>query len=546
MIKLGTWPSDKYFLSWVTQRLVNRAPEISHARQSISSIAQQIVNPIGQDIERMTQQIIEERNNIMPSVANIDLLDHLYKVDLKPSASFSSSTSSDGSTIYNAPSVYATLENTEYELTQASKNNLETLSYNAIPSRVENGLIGYAYTPIIPSTLVSDLASETPADLPIPNHLYVTLSDNTNWEIRSGTMIYFPKIFIKGITRKGTNTTEAIPLRYNGTFKTINQWKSVEEVFVSYLDSEASISIDIFPWLGDGLLDTRNLSIDSAGQEKWRFINMKIHSWGHTFISEAYTTSDFDIIRKGIDAKDIEHEIELLDSTETNVTFDAFAMKPHTDYLYAISNDKFYIYNTKLAYPDVTKMAGESPDVKMDLYAEKWIFARNEEASIRTRILSFENVPVKNRWKLLTPSGQEYYIGLDGSFWPITTDAWIENKTWDEDIWLEQNIYLSLTERGTYIISIECMYVDDDTEIATTLETKYLFYVPSAIPELTLDMPASITNITDMSFDSDGKLWVESDNEILLLNVYYDYFIADYTRDVIYLSEQYASVRVEV
>lgn len=546
MVKLGTWPTDRYYLSWVTQRMANRAPEISHARQAPASIVKQIMNPIGQDIQRMTQQILEERDNIFSSLTNIDLLSHVYEVDLQPSIAFSYSERSDGSVLYSTPRVYASLDSVEHEITQAYRNNIETFAYEALPSRVEDGETAYAYLPIVPTTAVSGLASITPSALPIESHLYITLTGNTNWSSQVGTTIYYPKIFLTGTTRKGTNLTEAIPLRYNGTFKTVNQWSSISEVFVSYLDSTATISVDIFPWFADGLLDTRNLSIDVAGQEKWRFLNMKSHSWGNTFISESFTTNDFDLIRTGIDAKDIEHEIELLDDTETNVTFDAFAIKPFSDYLFAISGNKFYVYNTTLPYPDVKRLEGESPDVKMDLLADKWIFARNETASIRTRILDFENVPQKTRWTLETPSLTEYYMGLDGSLWPTTTEAWIENKTWDEDIWLEQDIDFVLSERGTHVLTLECFYVDDDTNEVSTLETKYLFYVPYIVPDVILDMPVTLTGIEDLSFDSDGQLWAKANNDIVLLNVYYDYFMADYARNKLYLREQYSSVRIEV
>ena len=546
MTKLGTWPTDRYYISWVTQRIANRAPEISHARQAPVSVLKQIANPVAQEIQTMTQQIIEERDNIFPSICNIDLLSHLYEVDLQPSLSFNYTNLSDGSVSYSTPKVFVYINNNEYEITQAYKNDIKTFAYDALPSRLEDGETIYEYSPVIPTTYISDLATLTPNDLSIKSHLYITLSDNTNWENIVGSTIYYPKIFIKGTTRKGTEVTEAVPLRYNGTFKTINQWSSVSEVFVSYLDADATISVDIFPWLGDGILDTRNLSVDTSGQEKWRFLNMGTHNWGSTFISESFTTSDFDLIRKGIDAKDIEHEIELLDENESNVTFDAFTMKPFSDYLFAISGDKFYIYNTTLPYPEAKRLSEESPDVKMDLCADKWIFARNNTATIKTRILDFKEIPVKFRWKLETPSLNKYYINANGSLSPISSDGWIDNDTWDEDLWIEKELDILLTERGTYIVSIECLYHNDETDEVTTMETKYLFYVPYITPEVTLDLPSTLSNIEDMSFDSDGKLWLESVGVIYLLNIYYDYFLADYSRNKLYLREQYSSVRIEV
>lgn len=544
MIKLGSWPSDRYSLSWITQRLVNRAPEQSHARKAPASMAKQILNPIGNEIKTTTQQLLEEKENVLPSIANIDLLSHLYEVDLQPSLSFSSTQNEDGSIIYDVPNVYVSLNNDTYEITQAQRNNIETLAYSALPSRIEDGEITKNHFAVIDKTVVDDLFLVQPNNPVLPSHLYITIEDNATWQTKVGDTIYYSKVFIKGKTRKRTDVTEAIPIRYNGTFKTVNQWKEIEEIFVSYIDSEASISIDIFPWYGNGLIDTRNLVVDVNDEEKWRFINLNSRSYGHNFISESYTTNDFDIIRQGQEARDIEHEIELHDENGNNLEFDAFTMKPYTDYLHAISGSSFYVYNTQLEYPDVTRIIDESPDTKMDLYAEKWIFARDEEAVIKTRNLDFREIPLKTRWSIETPSLQKYYILVDGSF--TSNDSWDDNSQWELGKWTEQERYITLTENGTYIVTFEASYIDEITGQDSILTTKYLFYTPSIRPEVVLELPDTITDVEDMSFDSDGKLWVKVEEQILLLNVYYDYFIADYLNNRLYLREQYSSVRIEV
>ena len=40
MTKLGAWPQDIYYLSWMTQRLANRAPEWTHGRKWSWSVMQ--------------------------------------------------------------------------------------------------------------------------------------------------------------------------------------------------------------------------------------------------------------------------------------------------------------------------------------------------------------------------------------------------------------------------------------------------------------------------------------------------------------------------
>jgi hypothetical protein len=110
-MKLGTTPSGRYNVSWVTQRMANAAPEESKARKSPVSYLKQILNPIAQEIEITTQQLLEEVDNMHLSTANISQLDSLYKVNISPQLEFSSSHTEDGSGRWKIPKVFAEIKN---------------------------------------------------------------------------------------------------------------------------------------------------------------------------------------------------------------------------------------------------------------------------------------------------------------------------------------------------------------------------------------------------------------------------------------------------
>lgn len=543
--KLGVWPQDRYYLSWITQRMANRAPEVSHARQSPTSVFKQLANPIGQSIEEATIKLIKNRDNGFVSTCDVSLIDHLYRLDLNPSISYSYTQDADNNIVYSIPRVYGTIRNVEYELTQVYENSIENL-YKSIPSRIEDGETSYLYEPVIDSTLISNLINISPNNPIIPGHLYITITGNETWEARINDKIYYAKVFITGTTRKGTDQTEAIPIRWNGTFKTINQWERVEEIFVSYLDQDAYISIDCLPWFSDGILDTQNLNIDPNGEEKFRFLNIKQQSFGSTFISESYVTNDFDGIRAGMDAKDIEHEIELLNSTNQNINIDAFTIKPNTNYLFCADSNYIYIYNTKLEFPNVSFLKGEDPDVKMDLYTNEWIVPKETYATINTRLLDFNTIPVKTRWTLETESGDKYTLNENGSIVSYVEDSWSHNYEYESLGWLEKSIKFKIENRGSTVITLDCFYYDETLNTSKILSTKFLFFAPYIIPENIIAIPDTISTIDDMSFDSDGNLWIQSNNYIKLLNVYYDYFLADYSRNILWLREDYSSVRIDV
>jgi hypothetical protein len=527
----------------MTQRLVNRFPEWTHIRQAPFSIGQQFLNPIALDLQDTAQQLAQERYNMFVSTADIKLLDLLYKAELSHGLEFSYTDDMSGKRTYVPPTVYGTLNGTEYQLTQAESNDIKTLAYDNIPSRIENAELNYAYESVLDTTYISNLTSSIPNSITIVGHLYITLKSNTSWETRTSTKVYYPKIYITGLTRKGTTITETIPLRYNGTFKTVNEWQEVLNISASYLDNTATVSVEIFPTTREAYLDIRNISVPVSDGEKFQFTKLGSRSWGSTFVSESFTVSDMDAVRSAnINERETNYEIELLDSNTNNVTLVDFIHRPNTNYIYAVDNDKFYIYDVNLPYPEASRLINESPEPKIDLFSDRWIYARDEVATIKTRILDDLTPPYKVRWHILDPDNQENYIGLDGSLWSTSVNAWIDNTNWEEGRWQEEEIDITLSKNGTYIITLEAFYYENNESI--TLSTKYMFFVPSITPEAEFNLPSELTNPTNICYSSDGEVYLLRYDGAHKLNIFFDYFLVDYDKNTIWLKEEYSSVRI--
>lgn len=547
MTTLGTYPSHRYNKSWIAQRMFNSGvPEWAYVRKCPISLGQQLINPIALDIQDTYQQLAKERYNQFVSTADISTLDTLYRADLLYEMEFNYTESATGERIYTPPTVYATISGTEYQITQAEDNNIKTLSEDNIPSRIEDGDLSYSYEEVIPETVVSGLSSVSPNNITVPGHLYITLKNNSTWEERTSTHIYYSKIHITGTTRKGTEVTESVPLRYNGTFKTINEWSEVDSVFVSYLDSTATICVESLPHNRESYLDSQNIFVPSIGGERFQFTSLGTRSFGSTFKVDAYTLASMNAVRVGLDDKDIVYEIELLDESSSNVTLNDYIHRPNSRFIYAISDDKFYVYDVNLPFPDITNMTGDSEDAKIDLESDKWILTRGEIAKIYTHNLDLGNVPWRVRWTVLDPDGNEYYMGINGTFWPTTIDAWIDNEQWDQQLWREQEIEFTVSKTGEYIIGLEAEYYDELTNTSKTLTSKFMFFLPVITPEAEFSLPSGLQNPTDIALDSDHNIWLLLYDGVHLLNIYYDYFIADYERNRIYMKEEYSSVRIVI
>lgn len=552
-MKLGTYPSRRYSHSWVTQRLLNRAPEWSHARQSTTAVAQQVLNPVGRDIQDVLQQLNRERYNMFVTTADMNMLDLLYYVELPTSMEFTTTELAPGAIAYTAPRVYAMINNIEYEISIAEENSIRTLWDEALPTRIEYAEQSEAFNTVI-STLAGDLSDVTPNNPCIEGHLYIMLSDNSNWETRTLDHVYYSKVAITGTTQKGIDLTEVVPLRRNDIFKTVHRWKSVSEVRVSYVSDTATITIGSFPFdqtsPTDGHIpDERNLIVPREGGERRRFMRLGSQSWGSSLISESYTVSeaDEDLIRKGIDSLEIEYEIELLDSAGSNVTLDSMVLQPNTNYVYAIDNTKFYIYDYNMPYPDTDMLIGESVDTHIVLHSDRWAYSRGSIATIKTYNMDLTSPPHSFRWTLIAPSGAEYFVDLDGTLLPTSTvDAWNDNLDREDSYWDEQAQAILLNEQGTYVLVFEYRHYNEDTHEFTTTSTRSLLFVPAIHPEAVLNLPAQLQQCTDIAWDSDGYLWFYKDDFVYQSNICYDYFLADYATRKIWLRENYSSVRVVV
>jgi len=541
---LGTYPSKRYAHSWITQRLMNRAPEYTHIRKCPVSVGQQLLNPVALYIQETIQQLVKERFNLFASTADLNALGILYNLDLPSEMEFTSEVDSSGVSTYTPPRVYATISGSEYEITQAEENNIETLAYDCIVSRIKDGETSYAYGEIIPRTLVSGLGEISPDTIVINGHLYITIEDNTTWEMRSTDRIYYPKFYITGTTRKGIEVTEAIPLRYNGTFKSVNEWKIVDSVLVSYVDDTAYVTLETFPWGRDGQLDTMNVLVPPTGGERPLYIDLDSRTWGSTLIGKGFTVSDFDMVRADIEEKEVFYEMELLDESGDNVDLTAFVLKPNSRYMYAIDNDNFYMYDISPEYPNTQNLEGESPETKIDLYSDRWIYMRSDVATLRTKNSAFLDPPSRIRWHLLDPDGLEYYIDENGVLWATTTDAWIDNLRFGDGIFNDVDIPITFSKNGVYIVTLEAEYFDEDTSLLSVLKTKYLFFIPSIQPDIQLSLPTALASPEDIGIDSDLRVWLKKYGSVHLLNLFHDYFLVDYQHKRIWCKEEYPSIRV--
>ena len=542
----GTLPSRRYNRAWTTQRILNRAPEWTRARRSPTSITQQLSNVLATEIQDTVQSLAHERANFNLASCDLSLPDHTWKVELPSKFEFGETEDADRYPRFNVPTVWGEIDGNNTRITLAEYNNIQTLFYEALPTRIEYAEKSVLWSDVIPPTQVKDFTTVTPAELPIEGPLYITLSDNHIWEEQFKNTIYYSKIHLKGTGLLGEPIEEVVPLRINWTIKTRSSWKTLDEVFIAHLSEEAIISVSSLPFAEEEVLNSREVAIDSNGIEQYQFYQLGSYYWGSTFVGKRFLAGEMDQIRLGLDTKTVNMEIELLDQNGQNITANAFVFKPWTNYVYVTDDNNFYVYDYSLPFPDVEEMRNETGDSRLGILFtdNKWLYIRDDVVNIYTRILDLASIPVSTRWMITYPDGTQYRLGLDGSLWSTAVDGWMVNDNWSDGEWTEQKLEFSgLSQNGTYTIELEAKYIEEDGEFVYR-KTKEIIFVPSIMPETQFPLPVDLRSPRKIGLDEEENLWFYNGTSLLKAKLFHDYFMVDYDKKEIWLREQYPLVRV--
>ncbi|MHA2062802.1 MAG: hypothetical protein ACXABY_00235 [Candidatus Thorarchaeota archaeon] len=91
------------------------------------------------------------------------------------------------------------------------------------------------------------------------------------------------------------------------------------------------------------------------------------------------------------------------------------------------------------------------------------------------------------------------------------------------------------------VIKLEAKHTDNEIEIDV-----YIVHSDVRTVEKTLAWPSSIRGkVNGLTYDAKGRLLARTtDNEVWVVNMYWDYCLIDYKRGTVFLREEYDSVEV--
>lgn len=537
-----------YFYSDVTQSMANKLPDWTKARSDKYSNFQQLLNPIGEKLEQ-TQDMIDKvfQSNTIQTV-DLKELPYLYKYELSKDYQFQSFFNQDGSTFYVQPEISGIQGITRFDLFADQENNLKSLYYNKIPTRIDTKQLYINDNVLVYETLAQELKINLNVDLIRKGSLGIYCSgvqssisknyDNTQ---------QFLKCRLYGTSLFNTDQEEDIII-YNERFLySRKMWKSLSGIeFFNLKNQQVTFKILHFPIPGYAKTDVKRM-IDVDGNIDriiWSYDNrnnqtilQKNRTIGNTIVDVLNFAGQTELISE-MGIKDIDNitPLELKD----------LAVDHNSNYVYGIDNEYLYIFDKREPYPKkLKKLSGESStadfvlgletdDLYLDINGEKEISLRCIHRNPGKKI-------IKYRIKVIKPDNSVEYILKNG----VTTDSNSASIFIKQETLLISDILhnYKITQSGEYIFELETMY------LGGTYSRDQVFYYMKDISAIVKYKLARILNDSEpvsIFIDTDNEVKIFTNKSILHTIVFHkDGVMIDYFNKIIYSYEEYTSIDVD-
>lgn len=537
---------EAYFYSSTSQQLANFLPEWSKARYDKFSIFQQAINPSASFIEAIDNKIQFDFLNLFAQTANYNELANLYKIEFGASSDFKTTILNDGTSLQIPPKISALLNITKIYPTAEFNNDLQSVFYNKLPSRIEADKVKITneFLPLASCSKNKIFLNKT---LDRPGSLSVNVYNGTEFiKSNQGTNTQeIVTIRIDGVSTQEVDQVEDIVIFENASYVTQKLWNSIKSVQLINIADDCSIdySLTYLPPADAKVLDIfKHCSEDGLVRESiWSLFN---NPHGSVLCQEVYAEQEIDQIVLSKGAKTQVNEYQLLDIDRTTA-IDAVAVccDPFSYNLYVIDANYLYLYDKREPYSSSVKLLKKSPtdpDVVLELSMDN--LARNEdgkfvEASISHKIIDRE--PYSYVLSIRRPDSTTHYVKQDQTLTLNKKEAEVVLPL--GTVVIESNpLLIELAELGDHIISLEVKYRNGSVSIDQKI-ARCLF--KSAIVKYKLARALNNLEAINIKRDFDGAIKVLDEDEGLNSLIFgRDSMLIDYEKGAIYFTDKYEEV----
>ncbi len=532
--------------SKVVQELVNIYPPWSKVRSDDQSIGFQILNAASQSIERMDKQLDDQENNNFLTTANVNEIDLLHRVDLPANFEFAQDTTDPTNPTPINPMVSGLviddLMSGYVPVTVAELNDVETFWYTSVPNRMNLS---------IPVSGVSHIlyTGTSNEDFPYSGELLHHLEGGTIWiETESGTQyikqndlggLDRASIVLTGTTRKGTEETETFIFPWDQKQKSKKEWKAIERVDLYNIEDGVRVQLRSADFNNQPHLEHYNLKYSNNRNKIDEFYGLS--SDGHYLDRIGYISDEWQQIMLGFSDTEIKERWELLDSNMNTVSGVDMALEPYSNRAWVTtSSGIIHCYDTdEFMISGVNYLDDRTPGAEVQMEFSERRLVLGEEIRFTPSIARPLQEVTKYRVWYKTPSGAKFGL-KDGNPVAFSSNFWAYPENMNDRA-LEPEIVLVASERGEYVFCLESTMVDETTWI-----DKQIVMVQFKQPLKSINVASQLAQpIQGIDFDSDQQMYLKTALYYYPVKLSTDVMIIDYDNKVIYLHEEYDSIKVD-
>jgi hypothetical protein len=537
----------EYFYSQMTQGIANYFPDWSKTRFDQFSIAQQLMNPIGEGLEKTLDFISKQRKNNFIQTCNLQELSSVFQVELGKDYPIISSVAQSGETFYVQPEIKAVRDITQYELFADQSNTIESFYYNRLPTRINASRKTIRNPSIIIDEPVTTLGISLDHEMEDISRVYVSFKWVDSSSYVENEKIIYKKLKIYGKDYNGEDVEEVLFLKEEHLLLTETEWSYIYKIeTVNTKDDQVLVSLYQLPPAETLQKDLKRIltTDDRFESVYWNMRSVSGRSVLERRIAEGH---DFVSLERTSHKTKVETEFEMLDiDNKTNLNLVDMAVDPFSNNIYGIDNNYLYIFDKREGYTKRAKeIHGDNglANFVMDIECDRTVRDEDNKKLIGIRCIQRlpEGIIVRYRIKVSTPSGNVLYLRNDGEL-VTDKDSGIITVKQHEMMYESKRYEIALSEVGDYLLDLETLYRGGKTS-----SYKQIIRVRSlsALKKFKLERILDGIPPISIKFYPDQTLKVYDASERLnTLTLHKDGVMINYEDKVLYFTENYDYVEV--
>lgn len=539
----------RYFYSEMTQQMANKLPDWSKARYDKYSNFQQLLNPLGENLEKIQDLIHKTFQSNTIQTANLKELPFLFKYELNKDFEFQNFFNQDGSTYFVQPDITGIQGITRFDLFTSEENTLNSLYYGKLPTRIDTIQEHIPDNIFVYETIAKELA--IPLDVTLTKVggfvLYCTGVTTSIFKDLNNQYLFL-KCRVKGISAWDGEQEEDIVIYNERYLFSRKMWKSIFSIEFFNLNEQVVNFKFLYMKEPYGLMTDTKKMISFDGSSDRVIWSMDTRN-DKTILQKKKTIGEdaIDVLRFAGETELIS-EMALYDIDGVNsLNLIDLAVDYNSNYIYGVDESYLYIFDKREPYPEsLKKIPGTNGDADFVLHVNADEHYLDEDDSKEISLKCTQVNPgkriVKYRLRVRQPDSSIVYILKNGS---IETDG---NKA---SIFIKQDRLIledianrfTATMPGEYIFELETMYQGGTTSI----DYGFLYIKKNcALAKYKLSRILNETRPVSIVIDTDQEVKIYSDSSVLHTLVFHkDGIIIDYSNKVIYSYEEYTSIDVD-